>query len=72
MSEMQVRIPIDSDASLDLLRKHDAMTVAEFEEAMGVTATAVRQRLNRLLALGYVERDAEETGGRAVPVTGTG
>lgn len=57
-----------SDATLlDLLRKHDAMTVAQFEQALGVTATAVRQRLNRLLALGYVERVAEGTSGRGRP-----
>jgi predicted ArsR family transcriptional regulator len=57
-----------SDATLlDLLRKQEAMTVAQFEQALGVTATAVRQRLNRLLALGYVARDAEGTSGRGRP-----
>jgi predicted ArsR family transcriptional regulator len=41
---------------LDLLRQQDMMTVADFETALGVTATAVRQRLNRLLDKGYIEK----------------
>jgi DeoR family transcriptional regulator, suf operon transcriptional repressor len=45
-------------AILDLLRKRDAMTVTELAHAMEVTATAVRQRLGRLLAQGYIERAA--------------
>ncbi|MCA9151984.1 MAG: MarR family transcriptional regulator [Planctomycetales bacterium] len=49
---------------LDLLRQRERMTVAEFELELGVTATAVRQRLNRLLDKGYLERhkDDEATG----------
>jgi predicted ArsR family transcriptional regulator len=43
------------------------MTVADFQSALGVTATAVRQRLNRLLAQGYLQREAEESGGRGRP-----
>jgi predicted ArsR family transcriptional regulator len=43
-------------AILDLLRKRDAMSVAELSEVMQVTATAVRQRLTRLMAQGYIER----------------
>lgn len=40
------------------------MTVAEFEGALGVTATAVRQRLNRLLDRGHIEKrkDPRATG----------
>ena len=41
---------------LDLLRRHERMTIADFERELEVTATAVRQRLNRLLASGYVDR----------------
>ena len=37
-------------AILDLLRQQDEMTIAGLTEAMGVTATAVRQRLVRLLS----------------------
>ena len=47
---------------LDLLRKFDAMSVAELARATQVTATAVRQRLTRLMAQGYIERKAESKG----------
>jgi len=43
-------------AMIALLRKAPSMTVCELTEMMGVTATAVRQRLNRLMALDLVER----------------
>ena len=44
-------------AILDLLRKRDSLSVTQLSEAMGVTSTAVRQRLNRLLAQGYISRE---------------
>jgi DeoR family suf operon transcriptional repressor len=48
---------VPSDVSvLDLLRKFNTLNVSELAEAMEVTATAVRQRLNRLMAQGYVHR----------------
>lgn len=48
---------VSSDvAILDLLRKRDAMSVAELATCMQVTATAVRQRLNRLMAQGLIDR----------------
>lgn len=48
---------VSSDvALLDVLRKHDGLTVGDLARLMSVTATAVRQRLNRLLAQGYVAR----------------
>ncbi len=52
--------PIESSdvALLDLLRKHGPLSVAQLEAAMQVTATAVRQRLTRLLTQGDVQRDA--------------
>ena len=49
-------------ALLDLLRWHPSMTVSELAESMQVTATAVRQRLNRLLAQQYVERTTTKCG----------
>lgn len=50
---------VSSDvAILDLLRKQDAMTVAEMATSLDVTATAVRQRLSRLLGQGFIERAA--------------
>jgi predicted ArsR family transcriptional regulator len=41
---------------LDLLRQHDQLHIADFEAALGVTATAVRQRLNRLMDQGFIEK----------------
>ena len=54
---------ISSDiAILDLLRKQDVLTVAYLATALGVTATAVRQRLTRLLAQGLIQRKATKEG----------
>ncbi|MEQ8788084.1 MAG: winged helix-turn-helix transcriptional regulator [Pirellulaceae bacterium] len=54
---------VSSDvAILDLLRKCDSLSVAELASAMEVTATAVRQRLTRLMAQGYIERFATKAG----------
>ena len=52
---------------LDLLRKQSSMTISQFVTAMGVTATAVRQRLNRLLAEGLIEKESEPVEGRGRP-----
>jgi predicted ArsR family transcriptional regulator len=46
-------------ALLDLLRKRGPLGVAQLASAMGVTATAVRQRLTRLLGQGDIERATE-------------
>jgi predicted ArsR family transcriptional regulator len=48
----------DSDV-LDLLRQRGPMTVSQLVAAMEVTATAVRQRLVRMVARGDVERQTE-------------
>lgn len=45
---------------MSFLQKEGSMTVAELSERMGVTETAVRQRLNRLSALGLISRDEEK------------
>ena len=56
-----------SDRSLlDLIRRHGPLTVAEMAGRLGVTATAVRNRLTRLVGSGMVERRAEH-GGRGRP-----
>lgn len=47
-------------AILDLLRKLQAMSVAQLATSLQVTATAVRQRLSRLMAQGYVRRLAHK------------
>ena len=49
-------------AILDLLRRCKSMTVAELADALEVTATAVRQRLNRLLASSLIERSSNSSG----------
>lgn len=54
-------------ALVDLLRKRGALSVAELATSMQVTATAVRQRLTRLLATGDIERTTCRSG-RGRPV----
>jgi DeoR family suf operon transcriptional repressor len=49
-------------AIVDLLRKCESMTVVDLAESLEVTATAVRQRLTRLMAQGYIERSATKAG----------
>ena len=52
-----------SDAQvLELLRRQGAMSIAQLVEAQQVTANAVRQRLNRLMGQGLIERRAEKSG----------
>src|SRR5262245_28104113 len=54
-----------SDARLlDLIRAQGTMSVAEAAKATGVTATAIRQRLTRLMKQGMIERVTQR------PVTG--
>lgn len=43
-------------AVIDLLRLRETQGIGELAEALGVTATAVRQRLDRLMRAGLVER----------------
>ena len=47
---------------LDLLRKAGPLGVSQLSGAAGVTATAVRQRLTRLMAQGLVDREATRAG----------
>jgi predicted ArsR family transcriptional regulator len=51
---------------LDLIRRHGPLTVVEMAERLRVTPTAVRNRLNRLLGSGMIERECEP-GGRGRP-----
>jgi predicted ArsR family transcriptional regulator len=51
---------------LDLIRRHGPLTVDAIIERLGVTATAVRNRLTRLVGSGMVERRSEP-GGRGRP-----
>jgi predicted ArsR family transcriptional regulator len=50
---------------LDFMRREGAVTISSLVREMGVTATAVRQRLQRLMADGLIERRTErKTRGR--------
>ena len=51
---------------LDLIRRQGPLTVAAMGDHLGVTPTAIRNRLTRLVASGLVERRAE-SGGRGRP-----
>ncbi len=52
-----------SDGTIvELLRQAGSLGVSELAEAVQVTPTAVRQRLSRLMASGYVERSTERAG----------
>lgn len=51
---------------LDLIRRRGPLSVAEMAAALGVTPTAVRVRLTRLVGCGMVERQTEH-GGRGRP-----
>lgn len=47
---------------LDFLRREGAVTIGALVAEMGVTATAVRQRLQRLMGDGMIQRQAERKG----------
>jgi predicted ArsR family transcriptional regulator len=47
---------------LDLLRREGAVTIMALVAEMGVTATAVRQRLRRLMAAGLIQRETRRIG----------
>lgn len=52
-----------SDATItDFMRRHRAVSVAELVRFTGITATAVRQRLLRLMKQGWIEREALKAG----------
>lgn len=53
--------PVDQ-LVLDLLRRQEGLTVVDLTEKLEVTATAVRQRLDRLENAGYVERRKNSIG----------
>ena len=52
-----------SDRSIvDFLRREGSSTIIELMQFAGVTATAIRQRLNRLMEQGLIVRQAEVVG----------
>jgi predicted ArsR family transcriptional regulator len=53
-------MPESTDRSLlDLIRRHGPLTVDQMSNRLGVTATAVRNRLTRLVSAGMVARRSE-------------
>lgn len=59
---MSTATETSDDRLLGLLRQRGAMGVADLAAASAVTATAVRQRLARLMSQGLVEREAARQG----------
>jgi DeoR family transcriptional regulator, suf operon transcriptional repressor len=59
---MTTQTEISDKTMLDFMRREGAVTIAALVAEMGVTATAVRQRLLRLTDAGLIERHAERKG----------
>lgn len=59
---MQTELLSSDTTILDLLRRRQTLTVTELAELLQVTATAVRQRLVRLMDQGYIERQSAGEG----------
>ncbi len=59
---MTLSTPTADQELLELLRSQGPMTVAEMARLVGVTPTAIRQRISRLLAQGLVRREAIRSG----------
>ncbi|WP_425399131.1 helix-turn-helix transcriptional regulator [Aeoliella sp.] len=55
------------DALLNLLRKQGEMGISQLVDELGVTATAVRQRLGRLMDEGLISREEVVRSGRGRP-----
>jgi len=62
---MNLSAETSDKAMIDCLRREGAVTISALVAEMGVTATAVRQRLRRLMSEGLIERQTErKTRGR--------
>ena len=59
---MTTQTETSDKAVLDFLRRSGAVTVGALVAEMGVTATAVRQRLQRLMTHGLIARKTERKG----------
>jgi predicted ArsR family transcriptional regulator len=59
---MSTQTETSDKAMLDFMRRDGAVTIAALVAEMGVTATAVRQRLQRLTDAGLIERHTERKG----------
>jgi predicted ArsR family transcriptional regulator len=56
---MSTQTEMSDRAMLDFMRRQGAVTISGLVDEMGVTATAVRQRLRRLMAGGLIQRHTE-------------
>lgn len=66
---MTIPITQTDDAVIQLLMHQGPMGISDMQHQLGVTATAVRQRLNRLMENGFIDRFKESVGrGRPVHV----
>ena len=59
---MSIQLPTSDSGLLDLLRIAGPLGVSELADAMEVTATAVRQRLTRLMSQNAIQREATRRG----------
>src|ERR1700755_1845722 len=59
---MNAQIESPDRQMLDFIRQNGAVTISALIAEMGVTATAVRQRLQRLVTNGLIEKQAERKG----------
>ena len=59
---MSTPTEISDGRLVELIRSRESMSIAEVGEACGVTATAVRQRLTRLMEQGLVARATHRQG----------
>ena len=59
---MNLATSSNDDVLLDLLRRRGPLGIAELSDALEVTATAIRQRLTRVVERGLVERERVSAG----------
>jgi DeoR family suf operon transcriptional repressor len=59
---MSTQAELTDKTMLDFVRRRGNVTISELVAEMGVTATAVRQRLVRLMADGMIKRDTQRKG----------
>jgi predicted ArsR family transcriptional regulator len=67
MSQPTTAIDSADRTVLDYLRRRGEATIGDLIELLGVTATAVRQRLNRLMSQGLIARHTTTVAGRGRP-----
>jgi DeoR family transcriptional regulator, suf operon transcriptional repressor len=59
---MSIQTETSDKQILDIIRRRGAITITALVTEMGVTATAVRQRIQRLRTEGLIERQTEKKG----------